>query len=789
MQASWIWPPQEDRRPHQYVCFRKAFTLRTRPRRATIDISADSDFVLCLNGREAGRGQFSDYPRRKTWTRFHVGRLLRRGQNLIAVLAYYRGEDFAEHRAGAPGLIAALKAGERVVVTDSSWRAMEHPAFRPGPMPRVTWQMGFTTCFDARKDIAWHSPALRDTEWPGAEVTAGATDGFRKELLPRPVAPLRLEDPVRPSIVMQGTFHRTGEGESVAETMAGDALVAQRPVEVFSNPELAPAGDYSGPPGEPAALRLALRPPDEGTSGRFFVVDLGREEVGLLALSLEASSGTVVDIAHGEHLDDGRVRAWIGGRNFADRYICREGENCFTLPFRRLGCRYLEVHVSSYRHPVEVDYVSVRPTVLPVERIGRFEANDPLANRTYATAVRTLELCMHEHYEDCPWREQSLYAYDSRNQALYGYYAFGNYGFAAASFDLLGRGVRQDGQLELCAPARVRWTIPIFSLVWITALAEHWLFSGEPTLFNRFAEQVRWMLEQALARRDERTGLYRTPTAGDTWDFCEWTPGLAGSMGGQGEPRQVEASYNLYLHEALGSYARMASAQEQIAPVRRALGAAIHRHFWDERAGAYATRLLPGRRRDYHDHIQVLALHQGIAPRTKERRVRAALCSRRLPAMTLSSLVYMVRALMDKDAEARGFVSSTLSRYWDPMVLAGATSFWETQYGSDDFHYAGSLCHGWSALPVFYYQAHVLGVQPLEPGFRRFALAPYPDRFFRAEGSVPTPSGSVRIAWERSASGLRLVAEGPTELTPELRPLPEAPVAEATYNGRAIPPR
>lgn len=38
---------------------------------------------------------------------------------------------------------------------------------------------------------------------------------------------------------------------------------------------------------------------------------------------------------------------------------------------------------------------------------------------------------MHEHYEDYPWREQALYAFDSRNQALYGYYAFGNYDFAA----------------------------------------------------------------------------------------------------------------------------------------------------------------------------------------------------------------------------------------------------------------------------------------------------------------------------------------------------------------------
>ena len=70
---------------------------------------------------------------------------------------------------------------------------------------------------------------------------------------------------------------------------------------------------------------------------------------------------------------------------------------------------------------------------------------------------------MHEHYEDCPWREQALYAYDSRNQMLYGYYVWGNYDFAATSLDLLGRGIRSDGMLELCAPAKAWITIPSFA--------------------------------------------------------------------------------------------------------------------------------------------------------------------------------------------------------------------------------------------------------------------------------------------------------------------------------------
>ena len=38
------------------------------------------------------------------------------------------------------------------------------------------------------------------------------------------------------------------------------------------------------------------------------------------------------------------------------------------------------------------------------------------------------------------------------------------------------------------------------------------------------------------------------------------------------------------------------------------------------------------------------------------------------------------------------------------MLRNGATTFWETIQGEADFHNAGSLCHGWSAMPIYYYE-------------------------------------------------------------------------------------
>lgn len=797
--ARWIWDARVAGE-HRYVCFRRDFRVR-KTGDTQLEISADSDFVVWLNGCEIGRGQFSDWPQRKTFSAFDASAALRPGHNSLAVLVYHRGADFSDHAAGQPGLIASLRCGNDLIVTDAAWRCRKHPAFRPGPMPRVSRQQGFTTACDARREVEWRWGTLPGRGWQAVSEVAPATAGFWAGLTPRPVPPLAILPPVATRFIAQGFFLRRGEAVSTALTMADDALVARRPWEVFDHPAPDFARDYrphAPTPSElcstPAAPGLDLRPVPAGLSGQYLIVDLGREETGLLHLRLSAPAGTVLDIAHGEHLDDGRVRYAIDGRNFADRYICRAGLQEFTLPFRRLGCRYLEVHILPPRRgTVHLHYLGLLPTELPLPKGGAFACSDALAERCHAVAVRGLHLCMHEHYEDTPWREQSLYAFDSRNQALYGYYAFGNHAFAAASFALLGEGYRPEtGLLELCAPARVGVTIPIFSLVWIAALAEHWLHSGDRTLFARHAGTATAILARVRDRHDAATGLYRLPSGKGLWHFYDWEEGLSGAIGNDDPARRLDAPYNLFLHEALAAQAWMLERTGETATARayrrwrRELGLAIDRAFWDERMGRYATYVQDGRRRHAATLVQVQALACGLGSAARRRTLLRALAQPDLVPLTLSSRLYQVLGAMPAGPVGRRQVADDIATTWNRMALTGATSFWETPRGGDDFACAASLSHAWSALPAYYHQAWVLGVRPLAPGFTRFSINPYVDRFHEAEGRVPTPHGPIRVLWQRVAGGLAIEASGPRTCVPELRSWPECPVVRASWNGRRL---
>ncbi|MFA6177106.1 MAG: alpha-L-rhamnosidase C-terminal domain-containing protein, partial [Phycisphaerae bacterium] len=71
------------------------------------------------------------------------------------------------------------------------------------------------------------------------------------------------------------------------------------------------------------------------------------------------------------------------------------------------------------------------------------------------------------------------------------------------------------------------------------------------------------------------------------------------------------------------------------------------------------------------------------------------------------------------------------------------------QHGKKAFWNAGSLCHGFGASPIHYFQTSVLGVRPLLPGFKEFSLAPEPHDLEFAEGRIPTPSGVIIIEWRK----------------------------------------
>jgi len=436
--------------------------------------------------------------------------------------------------------------------------------------------------------------------------------------------------------------------------------------------------------------------------GDHYLIDLGRETVGFLDLEFVSALPQKILVTFGEHIEKGGVHRNIGGRDFSVELDAGAGENACLSLFRRLGCRYLEIFCES---PIEARYLGLRPVNYPLT-FKPFDAGNELRQNIYDTCCRTLQLCMHDHYEDCPWREQALYALDSRNQMLCGYYTFGEYKFARASLLLMAKGVRPDKLIPICAPSSFDLPIASFSLIYPVQVCEYVEHSGDLSILDEVYPVVRGIIDRFAGEIIPETGLIpRLPWP--VWNFYEWTPGSDnGGDLGRGPNAPYTVQYDLILNcmflNTLAHFRRLAEIRgDRFDFDEDAMRAAIRAMFFDADKtifhavtdGDYCTRL-----------GNALAVLTGVSTGEEAAAIGEKLKTNEgMVDISLSMNTFLYDALLKLDAGNRDFILADIDEKYGHMLSCGATSFWETLIGSRDFGEAGSLCHGWSALPAYYF--------------------------------------------------------------------------------------
>lgn len=425
------------------------------------------------------------------------------------------------------------------------------------------------------------------------------------------------------------------------------------------------------------------------------VYDLGRETVGYLYLAVKTEKPQTVKVAYGEHIDDGNVRYMIGERNFSLDFQTGTGVSEFTECFLKVAGRYLEVFAED---DAEIISIGLMPIIYPVTE--KTSSLTGLDKRIYDTSVRTLRLCMGNHYEDCPWREQALYVVDSINQMLCGYYAFEETEFQRESLLLIPKSVREDGLLEIVSPSVNTPAIPFFSVMYPVAVYDYIKHTGDKTVLKEVFPACIKIMENFKNRIDEN-GLIREFNL-PYWNFYEWNKGFVNPP----EPDDVDPpvrKYHLILNCAfLYSFVRFKYLCEMentdFSVDIEKMKAAINKEFLNEETGLFY--LWKDDEPIYTQLGNAFALLVGLGD---ERTVRAIKDKENLVPATLSMAAYVYNALLKFDENEKDYILNDIRENYKYMLDCGATSFWETIKGQKDFDNAGSLCHGWSAMPVYYY--------------------------------------------------------------------------------------
>ena len=434
------------------------------------------------------------------------------------------------------------------------------------------------------------------------------------------------------------------------------------------------------------------------TLGKRTMYDIGFEECGYIYLNVKCSKDTVVKVAYSEHIADAYVKYRLGERDFSVDFHCAEGENFFIQYFVRMAGRYFEIHCED---DVEVVDVGVIPCLYPLTEKAAPAELDPLEKRIYDVSVRTLRLCMHTHYEDCPWREQSLYVVDSRNQMLCGYYAFEESKFQRENLVLMSKGTRPDGMFEITAPAVNTPAIPFFSVMYPVAVLEYVEHTGDTTVIPEVMSATRGILDRLYSWIDG-TGLI-TNQDKPYWNFYEWSYGNEGRKG-FGDAGTHDLMINCAFIFANEHFKKLCEIAGVDAPDydTESMRRAIAENFYDKESELYFNSIEGAR--VYGELGNAFASLIGLGNETILKALKRELANTPLVPATLSMIAYVYDVILKADFEGgKQFILDDMRRNYYHMLSRGATSFWEVIEGHLGFHEAGSLCHGWSAMPVYYY--------------------------------------------------------------------------------------
>ena len=202
--ARWIWDNGEPSPRNAWRCFRQTFTLPEAPTSARLQITADTRYVVTVNGRRVGTGPVRGFAHRWMVDTWDITSNLQPGENVIGVLVLHFGVSTFVDVGNRGGLLAQVtiksNAADLTLVTNDTWRVTTPPGYDPRSN-RMSCQLGFVEHIDARHlDDRWTFPGFDDGEWQSASEICAAGAGAWPNLVLRDIPPLA-EQPVYPTHV------------------------------------------------------------------------------------------------------------------------------------------------------------------------------------------------------------------------------------------------------------------------------------------------------------------------------------------------------------------------------------------------------------------------------------------------------------------------------------------------------------------------------------------------------------------------------------------------------------
>lgn len=771
--TSWIWWDGEPSPRNAHLCFRKKFQVRGRPSSMPVRISADSRYVLYLNGRPVCRGPARYYPEHLCVDEVDLAPHLIEGENLAAVHVHHYGEDTYDYiHMGQGGLAVESEA----LRTDGTWKVKLYPNW-VRETARLNTRLGFQEFYDARRDPGferWTDLSCDDTGWTRA--VSLKPEQIRWSGEERRDIPFLAEE-YEPFTKLHSAYAvRSDPDSGCPRNLANEVRSLQFLREDERLAAAVRAGMESG-----SGISLG-RMPDDGESAAL-LFELPTQRTGFPFLEVAGRGGEEILWSYAELLhwnrfhQDAHPEALYG-----DLYIAAPGERRWRTFFPR-SFRYVLVVIRNVTQGFAIQRLGFVRTSYPVDPSARFECSDDRLNRIWQVSLDTQANAMAADAYVDSFRERAQWW----GTGVIAPIRFNAY--LGADLSLARRGIRQaaqsqreDGQILANFPNRIPvpaetgekigLVLPDYSLQWIQTLWDYSWYSGDAGPLSEHWEALKRLLAWYEPRLADNGLLRPMP---DYWVFLDWKTNRHLNQ------RMQSASLNLFYAMALDNAARIATMlgkeeegrkyREDAGRLKRAVMAAAY-----DPTDGYLHEYIDGGRR-----LERVSLHANVLGILAELPGldREALAKKMFSGLVgysywdgpddadIGFYVFVFEAMCRTGRVAKA-LELARSR-WGAMLDSGAANWWE--FWSYDLHVraGGAMSVAWGVSPCLVMMEWMLGFRPTAPGFREFEWAPHPCDVAESRAVIPTAAGLFRLTWKKSDTGIAVEADVPAASRGRLR--------------------
>ena len=404
-----------------------------------------------------------------------------------------------------------------------------------------------------------------------------------------------------------------------------------------------------------------------------------------------------------------------------------------VLSYIPYAFRYLFVSDEKVEVKAEYEY-------LPLEYKGSFHCSEEIINKVWDVAAYTFHLNSREFFLDGIKRDRWVWSADAYQSLFVNRYLF--FDKEIEKRTLIALGGKQPFKVHIN-------TIMDYSFFWIISLYEYYKTYGDKDFLEQIQDQMKAVMDFCLKRRDEDGFMRGKP--GD-WVFIDWAPmDKTGALCGE----------QILFAKAMECYAAICAV---IGRDDRGLGGEaeklrkqIFEKFYDTEKKVFIDSYESGKRNVTRQSNILAYLFLSCDDTVKKDIYERVVLNDEVPQITTPYFKFYENQVHCK-AGNTNLLEKSIREYSGSMLATGATTLYEhyAMYGNP---FEKSLCHAWSASPIYLLGNFRLGVENTGIAYDTFDVRPNPGDLKGFHGKVPVPGGTVSVSVDQEE--IRVYSEIP----------------------------